>query len=584
MRHRWLLSVLLVSASGVLQAQSTDSTLVTKAKVNLDSVGRAINQYCHTQAARGYVCNTQRNLTAAGTAIDSILKNPRDSILVVRTDTVIKHDTIGKPDSVIAGTPDTTSGPPPGGAIWVHPFSPLSIGAVFAEFPKDSVSVKVPAPTRTINVVSLQAALDTAQTGDRLLIPRQHKTLSLHVRPTSRASWVTVQGTDTTSVISTVTGGSEASVIVEPKAHHVRFLGPLKITTDVNANALFRSQNNETALDQFPHHIILDNVDIVVPTNLEARRCAWPDGAYMAIVNSRLRGCATKSGDAQAIIILNGPGPYRFENNYLEGSHQCFMSGGGDPSVPGLIPSDIYFGHNVCFKPLWWHYVGSPGNYPDSARQVKTILETKNVRRLLAEYNVFRNVWGDAQVGFGALLKSENQNGTAPWTQTVDVTLRYNRFVNVANGINLSAMQGNPGVPMARVSIYGNIIDSISTNSNEGIGFQSLNNHSDVVIMHNTVTGAGNSAMQFDGAYPSRLTIIGNTFKNGLYGFKGNSSPTGNGTLNKWVFPTGLFLSNLIDSTDCSVYPATTICSPVSPLPKAPDGDTIGADLTKIPK
>jgi hypothetical protein len=45
---------------------------------------------------------------------------------------------------------------------------------------------------------------------------------------------------------------------------------------------------------------------------------------------------------------------------------------------------------------------------------------------MLIEGNVIENVWPDAQAGYAVLLKSENQGGTAPWTQTTDVTVRYN--------------------------------------------------------------------------------------------------------------------------------------------------------------
>jgi hypothetical protein len=69
----------------------------------------------------------------------------------------------------------------------------------------------------------------------------------------------------------------------------------------------------------------------------------------------------------------------------------------------------------------------------------KTIAETKNARRVLIEGNVIENVWADAQVGFAILLKSSNQDGTAPWSTTQDVTFRYNRVRNVGAVFNIAA-------------------------------------------------------------------------------------------------------------------------------------------------
>lgn len=578
MRHRWVLPLLLVSASGVLQAQVADSTYVRRIKQDVDSISRDYYR-------PAYVKRAQTRIKARS---DSILHNKVDTVIttVVRVDTVYIKDT-----TVATAPPDTTTpkdtvtpGAPPG-TVWTHPYPPPSNGALFAQFPKDTVQVVIPAPTRTINVQSLQAALDTAKNGDRLLIPANNRTDMLHVRPTARTSWVTIQGTDSTSVITTTVGGSESAVIVESKAHHVRFLGPLKITSSVpQANALYRSFNAETSLADVPHHIILDGVTIDPGKDKQARRCAWPDGAYMAIVNSRLLNCATTSGDAQAVIVLNGPGPYRFENNWLEGSHQCFLSGGGSPSIKNSIPSDIVFRGNTCFKPLWWHFT-TYGQYSGYERQVKTIIETKNVRRLLVEYNILRNVWSDAQAGFCVLLKSEDQDGTAPWTQSVDITFRYNRCVNVTSGVNLAGRAGwAPVLPASRISLYDNAFDTLSTRDGEGIPWQLLGDATESVIMHNTTTSSFQNSMSFDGAPTVRTVFHANIVPHGAYGVKGSGTADGMGTITTFM-PGGLFTNNIIvGGGACTQYPAGTLCTIPSPIPLASDGKPVGADLTKIPK
>lgn len=540
-------------------------------------------------------------------AVDSIEVNPKLNLrskrwlanldrladsLRTRATSAYRVDTvfITKPvDTTVVVMPppivDTTvtSGAPVG-TIFAHPYAPPANGAAFAELPRDTVSLEVPASARRIVVSSLQAALDTARDNDLLIVPAGSRTNDLQVNPTARAGWVTIQGTDSTSVINGAVGGATSAVSINPRAHHVRLLGPLRITTTAAVtNAMVRSFNGETSNADVAHHIILDGVTIDAGA-LEIRRCAWFDGAYMAIVRSQLLNCASKGGDAQAILIGNGPGPYRFEHNYLEGGHQCFMSGGFDPSIVGGLASDVVFRFNRCVKPLRWHYQGTPPNqtYLGDARQVKTIIETKLIRRGLVEYNVLWNVWTDAQAGFCGLFKSENQTGTAPWSQTVDLTFRYNRCVNTASGVNLAANPGG-GIPMTRVSVYDNVFDSLSTADGEGLGFQVLDALVDVILLHNTFSNTGNNAIGFDAAAGVRTVINANLIPVGQYGVKGSGTAQGTPTIVKWM-PGGLFLNNIIPGADCSLYPATTSCTLASPLPLAPDGKPIGADRSKIPQ
>lgn len=517
---------------------------------------------------------------SAGTVVVSA---KADAIIGQRTYTVT--GTSPPPVDSTPPKPDTTTPPPTATGIAPHPYPAPANGAKLAELPREVVSTTVPPPTRTINVISLVAAYDTARTGDRLLIPRNHTTSNAHFKATARASWVTIQGTDSTSVITGTVGGAESSVNIEPRAHHIRFLGPLTITQSIPMmNALARSYNGETTVADVPHDIIFDDVTIKVPLGSEARRCIWPDGARMAVVNSRLLGCATKSGDAQAAFIANGPGPYLFANNYMEGGHQCFMSGGGDPSIPGSIPSDVWFHHNTCVKPLFWHYAGTAPNqtYPGNSRQVKTGIETKNILRALFEYNTVRNVWADAQVGFCWLLKSGNQDFTAPWSQSVDITARYNRCVNVASGMNLAAQQQG-AVPMARVTAYDNWFDSLSTAGGEGIPLQILDNVSDVIFTHNTFTSSRNNGVSFDGLPGVRTVIYGNLIPHGDFGVKGSGSSDGMPTITRWM-PGGIFQWNIIaQAPDCALYPTTNLCTVPVPLPVTPDGKPIGADRTKVP-
>jgi hypothetical protein len=566
-----------IVVASVLIGGSGNDSLVKGATKQLtatpkDSAGSTLT----TPVTWSTTSNTVGTVSSSG-----LLTGVGNGVVTVRaqSQTVIASKNITVWTPVSAPPVDTTTPPPL--AIFSHPYSAPSNGAALAEFPRDTVSIYVPAPTRTINVVgtNLQAAYDTARTGDLLKIASGVKIYSPNFNNNSRASWVTIQGTDTTSVISQTTGGANSAVNINNGAHHIQFLGPLKITTNApnsTTNAIVNSYHAQTTYAQLPHHIIFNGVIVDADTN-EVRRCFWIDGQYMAIVNSQMRNCASRSGDAQGILNMNG-GPYRYENNYIEGGHQCFMLGGGDPSIPNDIPSDVVFRYNTCYKPLRWK---GAYPYPGPQRQVKTAIETKNARRVLYEYNKLINVWADAQNGYCWLLKSTNQDGTAPWSQSVDITARYNTCQNVENGVNLAAHpQG--GVAMTRVSFYDNTFVNLSSAGGQGICLQMLDDLIDNVVLHNTCSNATNQAISFDGASGIRSVIRANIFPTGAYGVHGSGSGVGTVSIQLWVTNKGgIFSENLITGCNTSQYPAGTYCTATNPLQVSADGKPIGNDVTK---
>jgi hypothetical protein len=199
---------------------------------------------------------------------------------------------------------------------------------------------------------------------------------------------------------------------------------------------------------------------------------------------------------------------------------------------------------------------------------------------------VIENVWASGQVGFGLLLKSENQDGTAPWTQTADVTVRYNRMRNFGSGINIAANSGyNAAVNAARISIYDNTIDNIGIAPfyGDGIPLQILGATSDVLVAHNSWSNAGLSAVSFDGAPTIRTVLHSNIIPNGIYGVKGASQSAGSGTIS-YFMPGGVFSYDAIIGANCGSYPLTTTCP--SSFPSSPgvgyDARTIGHDASKI--
>ena len=480
----------------------------------------------------------------------------------------------------------------------------LNAMATMAELPRASVSTTYPTPARQVRVgagSNLQSAIDAAQPGDELLLAPGATFTGNFVLPNkgSSTAWITIRtdvsdaalgapGTRMTpsraasaNLAKVVTPNNWAAIATDLSAHHYRLTG-IELTGNADAydvNGILRlgdGSGAQNSLSLVAHDLVVDRVYVHGQTSEYVRRCVSLQSAASAIVDSWISECHSNNGDSQGIIGWNGPGPYLIRNNHIEGGHQGVFFGGADPAITNLSPSDISLIGNHITRPASWKGVW----------QTKTIIETKNARRMLMEGNVIENTWADAQVGFGVLLKSENQNGSAPWSQSTDITVRYNRIRNSGSGITIAANPGSyTAVPAARISVYDNTIDNIGVSpyAGDGIGVQILGNTSDVLIAHNSWGNAGNAALMFDGGAETRTVIHSNIMPAGLYGAKGSGMAPGTSTLNYYM-PGGMFSYDVLPGADCAYYPATTSCP--SGIPGSPglgyDSRTIGADMAKL--
>lgn len=604
-----LLIALALAAPMTVQAQQThaDST-----RPHLDTVGTSLTRFCNTKTSNSfkYLCAIRDNVLAVRKA-DSLSRPRVDTVLVTRVDTVLvsqqgtPKDTTTKPDTTTppdtATKPDTAPTPSPAPPVqWSHPFPPPANGAVLAELPRDTVDGSYPAITRRYACTALQTCLDTAKTGDEILLAPGAVHRNAIVRATARGGAVVVRTNvelggpwermtptkaDALSLATITTSTSEPAIVYGTGAHHVRFTG-VRVTSTGPAAAIVRASNGETTVSATPHHLTLDRV-VVDGGSSDLGRCVHFDGGDMAVLYSSLVNCHSKVRDAQAFLAGNGAGPYRLEGNLMDGSGQCFMFGGYDSRSEALIPSDIVVRNNVCTKPLSWRTT-TPGTYGPGQWQVKTIVESKNARRVLVEGNVIENVWKDAQDGFAFLLKSVNQDGTAPWSFTGDWTIRYNRIRNVANGINISPAPTGPAVPATRFTIYGNVVEPFPAGA-EGRGVMLGTGLTDIVLAHNTFGSMGNAALTIAGTGTiARLAMRSNVLPPGAYGVKGDSRGIGLSSITAYL-PGSLWETNLMPGADvyplaCSLFPAGTLCPATvpAPLPIGIDGLAIGYDPSKV--
>jgi hypothetical protein len=488
-------------------------------------------------------------IARGGASGTDTLSSPRSDTMSVPRDTALAIPSVDT--SAVVGENETMSARP-------------------AELPRLSVDTWYPDGGRGVRVAAtadLQAAIDSAVPGDVLLLAPGAVYTGNFTLPDKGASqeWIVIRtdvadtelGAEGSRMTPTRASAARLAAIVSNNAasplttavgaHHYRFTGvevtALAAVGDINA--LVRFGDNTTAQSSeatTAHHLVIDRSYVHGTPTLELRRCVMLNSATSAVIDSWLADCHSNVSDSQAIVGWNGPGPYLIQNNHLEAGHEVVMFGGGGTTIPDLSPSDVTIRGNHFTRPLAWKGVWG----------VKNLLETKNVRRLLVEGNVFENNWTDAQAGFAFIMKSENQNGDSPWTQSTDITFRYNRIRNTGNVWNLAANpSGAPAVPAARIAITDNVVEDVNTGvfTGDGHSLQLLGGLADIVYAHNTVVSAsgGGAAAVVLGSLPTieRLALHSNVFVHGTYGVKGNGTAEGRPSLALFA-PGSLYARNLM--------------------------------------
>jgi len=221
----------------------------------------------------------------------------------------------------------------------------------------------------------LQASLNAARPGD--VITLQAGTVfrgnfSLPSKP-DVSGWITIRSSaigqalppegvrvtpDHASAMPRLESPNSQPVLsTRAKAHHYRFEGiEFTIAADVmlNYGIIQLGAGNETDESQLPHDLVFDRCYVHGHAIADVSRGIALNSAKTDIVNSYISDCHGLGFDTQAIASWNGPGPFNIINNYLEASGENVLFGGADPTVQGLVPSDIEFSKNHCAKPLSW--------------------------------------------------------------------------------------------------------------------------------------------------------------------------------------------------------------------------------------
>lgn len=435
---------------------------------------------------------------------------------------------------------------------------------IAAELPRAYVNTAYAAPTgQHINVPAggnLQAALNAASCGDEILLapgatyagsfalPAKNCAANkIHIRTagTLPPEGVRVTPAVAASFAKIVSPNGDAPIWAHNGARGYRLIALEVYATPaeyIGSVYIGGDGRDPFVASEIPGYVTLDRMYIHGLPHQKSRRCVALNGIHLAVIDSYLSMCQSQDTDAQAVWSAYGPGPYKIENNYLEGSGENIMFGGADSPSADMMPQDIEIRRNLITKPDAWRTSGE--------WLIKNLFELKVGLRVLVEGNVFENSWTAGHTGFAMGFVSMNQSGGAPWSQVADVTFRKNYVRHSGSGINIAAAGTANATPATRFVLSDNVFEDIGRRDllSDGRMLQLPGPVSDVLVSHNTFLhtpdGFANSAIYFAYAPNLRSTITNNIFTAGQYGIVGDAIGQGTTAL-AYYMPDGVFLANV---------------------------------------
>jgi hypothetical protein len=230
------------------------------------------------------------------------------------------------------------------------------------------------------------------------------------------------------------------------------------------------------------------------------------------------------------------------------------MFGDPQPSVAGLVPSDITIQRNYLFKPLSWR----PGDagYAGKRWAVKNLFELKSAQRVMFSGNVMENCWASAQVGFAVVLTVRSQNGRNPTAVVKDVVVSNNLIRHVGHGVNILGVDTNGQGQTSEITITNNVFSDVNGakwSSGAGRLFQILNGARNITVDHNTAFHDGPIIMADERPSPG-LVFRNNIVLGTSNGVIGSGTAIGTATLNAY-FPEFVFQHNVIVGGNAAQYP-----------------------------
>jgi hypothetical protein len=321
------------------------------------------------------------------------------------------------------------------------------------------------------NTTGLVAALDDAVAVGEGVIVLQNGTygaIELPTRPEGDKGWIVIIGcsasyvyapsvcpsmpdppeptltkriadADVVPVFQTSTGpaiqnqtstGSEA-------AHHYQIIGVEAAATQaLTSDAIISFTRDSDGSLKSPHHIKLDRVFVHGSATLATKRGVEMNGNHMIVVRSRITDIHRTGQEAQGINVVEGSGPYTFQDNYIAASTENILIGGGNAPSATDIPASVRIIGNHLHKPDEWRA---------HTWMEKNLLELKNVNGAVIEHNLLEGSWYDpsGQRGFAVVFTPRNTGAPTPtgpdddFTTVRNVWFRNNKVDRAAGGINI---------------------------------------------------------------------------------------------------------------------------------------------------
>jgi hypothetical protein len=428
---------------------------------------------------------------------------------------------------------------------------PLGIGATFI-FKNIASQASITVNGKEIIVREggdFQAALDRAKPGDTITLQAGAKFVGAFTLPNKRGNeFITIQSSELAKlpkdgvrispkdaalmpkILSS--GKGDSAVKTAPNAHNYRFVG-IEFAPD-NADYVYNLialGTDDQKVNEIPHDIEIDRCYLHSNPAGITRRGIALNNANTIIKNSYIAGFAGNQQETQAIAGWNGTGGYKIINNYLEAGAENILFGGSDPSIKGLVPTDIEIRNNLMTKPLEWR----------GKVTIKCTFELKNARNVQIVGNIIENSFDEMAIR----LTVRNQDGNAPWSVVEDVLMQDNWIRNSGGGVNFLGMDdNNESAKMKRVKIINNLFTEIDSAKWGADGrFILIADGEDITVENNTVFNSGNPITAHRA--PSRnFTFRNNIFSYGNYGFVGDDAQ-GQGVFAKY-FADGTIVNNVV--------------------------------------
>jgi len=420
---------------------------------------------------------------------------------------------------------------------------------------------------------NLQTVINNANLGDVIVLDAGATFTGNFTLPnkTSGGSWIYIISSDMASLPAEGTRVGPADAAHMPKiispntspaiatafgAHNYRFAGIEVSTASQNYNLVlmgFNGQDTATrasSVAQLPSNITFDRCYIHSTSEANwARTGILANGRYVAVVDSYISNFKDSS-DAQAICSWFGAGPFKIVNNYLEGTGENVMFGGEDIPITNLVPSDIEFRGNYCFKPLYWK--SNDPSYNGYDWKIKNNFELKVASRALIDGNIFENDWTDGQNGTAILFTPRNHGTSSQdtWIYVRDVTFTNNIVRHVESGINILAQDYlSPSQNTQRILIHNNLLE---VEGGSGI-YSSYATIVDLIITNNLVLfgpasdSKGGSFYDIGQGYPeiNNFVFENNIVMRGDYGLHGYAKYEGQASMDSYATPYQ-FLHNVL--------------------------------------